>query len=198
MKYMIPVFNQIFMVTGISPWFLWYGRRLVGIVGWSGAVAHWAWHSTELGRNQAELWWNWLEEWNIKLDLEPGKTETQNSEGLPIELKTYLKTYEVTPICKVSPSPLLVKCRPGRVKGWIGLFEAVAKDFDQSLPYRAGVFLAVCSLSGRRTFLGSNVFEIWWYDWLMLIHFQGAALFALALLYHFMTLWLQLANENKT
>ena len=35
----------------------------------------------------------------------------------------------------------------GRVKGWIGLFEAVAKDFDQSLPYRAGVFLAVCSLS---------------------------------------------------
>ena len=51
------------------------------MIGWSGAVAHWAWHSTELGRNQAEL-------------------------GSPMELKTYRKTSEVAPICKVSSSPL--------------------------------------------------------------------------------------------
>ncbi|CAK9001227.1 unnamed protein product [Durusdinium trenchii] len=32
-----------------------------------------------------------------------------------------------------------------RVGGWIRLYEAMAKDFDQSLPYRASVFLAVCT-----------------------------------------------------
>ncbi|CAL1133012.1 unnamed protein product [Cladocopium goreaui] len=44
-----------------------------------------------------------------------------------------------------------------RVRGWIELYEAMAQDFDRALPYRAAVFLAVC-----------------------------AALFGLALLYHFM------------
>ena len=55
----IYIYDSLF-----RPWFLWYG-----MIGWSGAVAHWAWHSTELGRNQAEL-------------------------GSPMELKTDRKTSE--------------------------------------------------------------------------------------------------------